>query len=86
MEGQNTPLQVQIDAFPPPQIAERAEDIGVVKANLDFWTLLLLSILAGAFIALGAVFSTTVTSLSLRSFSSAGAPRGSPSRPSNSAA
>ena len=52
---------VSIDAFPPAKIAERAEDVGVTKANTEFWTLFVLSILAGAFIALGAVFSTTVT-------------------------
>lgn len=50
-----------IDAFPPTKIAERAEEVGVIKANLDFWTLMVLSVLAGAFIALGAIFSTTVT-------------------------
>lgn len=50
-----------IDAIPPDQIAERAEDVGVTKANMEFWTLFVLSILAGAFIALGAIFSTTVT-------------------------
>ena len=55
-------ITFSIDAFPPSKIAEQAEDIGVVKANLDFWTLLILAILAGSFIALGAVFSTTVTS------------------------
>ena len=57
----NQEISYSIDAFPPSKIAEQAEDIGVAKADLDFWTLLVLSILAGAFIALGAVFSTTVT-------------------------
>ena len=54
-------ITLSIDAFPPSKIAEQAENLGVIKADLDFWTLLVLSILAGAFIALGAVFSTTVT-------------------------
>lgn len=54
-------MLVTIDAFPPAKIAEKAEEVGVIKANLDFFSLLVLSILAGAFIALGAVFSTTVT-------------------------
>ncbi len=36
------------------------EDIGVKKANLPFLQMFLLSILAGAFIALGAIFCTTV--------------------------
>ena len=56
----NDPI-ISMDAFPPAQIAEKAENIGVTKANLDFWTLFVLAILAGTFIALGAVFSTTVT-------------------------
>jgi formate/nitrite transporter len=50
-----------IDAWLPPEMAERAESIGVKKAGLDFWTMLALGILAGAFIALGALFCTTVT-------------------------
>jgi len=56
----NDPM-ISIDAFPPAQIAEKAENVGVNKANLDFWTLFVLAILAGTFISLGAVFSTTVT-------------------------
>ncbi len=56
----NDPI-ISMDAFPPAQIAEKAENVGVTKANLDFWTLFVLAILAGTFIALGAVFSTTVT-------------------------
>lgn len=49
-----------IDCLMPPEIAARAEDVGAKKCALPFWTLLVLGILAGAFIALGAVFSTTV--------------------------
>jgi formate transporter FocA len=41
-------------------MADRAEQIGVKKANLDAWSTLALSVLAGAFIALGANFSTVV--------------------------
>ncbi|MBS0198459.1 MAG: formate transporter FocA [Planctomycetes bacterium] len=48
------------DALLPRQIAAKAEDAGVAKAKLDALETLLLAILAGAFIALGAVFSTTV--------------------------
>ena len=55
-------IQINIDALTPPMMAEKAEEVGISKANMNFWTLLTLSILAGAFIALGAVFSTTVTS------------------------
>jgi len=50
-----------VDAWLPPEMAERAESIGVKKASLDFWTMLVLGVLAGAFIALGALFSTTAT-------------------------
>jgi formate/nitrite transporter len=41
-------------------MAEKAVVVGVRKAALDFLPLLGLSILAGAFIALGAMFATTV--------------------------
>ena len=51
----------RVDAWLPPEMAERAESVGVNKARLDFWTMLALGILAGAFIALGALFATTVT-------------------------
>jgi formate/nitrite transporter FocA (FNT family) len=54
-------VRFSVDAWLPPEMAERAESVGVKKASLDFWTMLALGILAGAFIALGALFSTTVT-------------------------
>ncbi len=50
-----------IDAFLPKQMAQRAEDVGVKKAELPVSTMFILALLAGAFIALGSVFSTTVT-------------------------
>lgn len=50
-----------IDALLPPDMAQKAETIGVKKANMPAGRLLLLAILAGAFIALGAVFATTVS-------------------------
>jgi formate/nitrite transporter len=43
----------------PQEMAEKAEAIGVRKAELAFWPLFALAMLAGAFIALGAMFSTT---------------------------
>jgi formate/nitrite transporter len=49
------------DALLPPQMAERAEDVGVRKANLDAMSLFALAVLAGAFISLGAIFATTVS-------------------------
>lgn len=48
------------DALPPAEMARKAEGIGCAKAAMPVGQLFLLSILAGAFIALGAVFSTTV--------------------------
>lgn len=52
---------VHIDSLLPAEMAQQAENVGLKKANLDFWTLFALSILAGAFIGLGAVFATTVS-------------------------
>lgn len=42
-------------------MAAKAEAVGVAKARLPTLTLLVLAVLAGAFIALGAIFFTTVT-------------------------
>ena len=50
-----------IDAFPPPAMATKAVDIGVRKTGLDTLSTFMLAILAGAFIAMGAIFSTTVS-------------------------
>jgi formate transporter FocA len=49
-----------IDALLPPQMALQAEAAGTRKAGLDVLTTFVLAVLAGAFIALGAVFATTV--------------------------
>ena len=49
-----------IDALLPPEIARKAEAIGVQKTRMDVVSLLALAVLAGAFIALGAMFATTV--------------------------
>ena len=46
-------------SFLPPAMAQKAEELGVRKANLPFFKVFMLAILAGAFIALGAAFSTT---------------------------
>lgn len=42
-------------------MARKAEQVGVVKAEMSTADTLALSVLAGAFIALGAIFATTVT-------------------------
>ena len=52
--------EIRLDAFPPPEMAERAENVGVKKANLDFWGMFALAVLAGSFIGLGAEFCTLV--------------------------
>lgn len=49
-----------IDALMPAEMAARAEEIGVKKAAQDLTTMFVLAVLAGAFIALGAVFATVV--------------------------
>lgn len=49
-----------IDALVPAEIARKAERIGAQKARLEIFSLLVLAILAGAFIALGGMFATTV--------------------------
>jgi len=51
---------IQIDAFPPPKMASRMEDVGINKAKMKFATQAALAILAGAFIGTGAIFATTV--------------------------
>jgi formate/nitrite transporter len=50
------------DALLPAEMAQKAERIGAQKTRLDALSLLVLAILAGAFIALGAMFATTVLS------------------------
>ncbi len=57
--------EIRIDALMPAEMAKRAEYVGVRKAEMPFPTMLALAILAGAFIGLGAVFSTTVLSGSI---------------------
>lgn len=49
-----------IDALLPPEMALACEAAGVAKANRDMIGLLILGLLAGAFIAFGAVFMTVV--------------------------
>jgi formate transporter len=54
--------EFRLDALMPAEMALKAEEIGQRKANAPFFYLLVLSILAGAFIALGGNFAITVTS------------------------
>jgi formate transporter len=55
-----SPATGTLDALLPQEMARKAEEIGVKKANLDFLSMFVLAILAGAFIAQGALFATTV--------------------------
>lgn len=51
-----------LDAYAPAEIARRVEAVGVAKARLPLAQTLMLGMLAGAFIGLGALFSTIVAS------------------------
>jgi formate transporter len=54
------PQLVTFDAIMPAAMALRAEETGVKRVAADFLTRFTLSVLAGAFIAFGAIFATTV--------------------------
>ncbi|MCZ2114136.1 MAG: formate transporter FocA [Anaerolineae bacterium] len=58
--NQNPPVP-SLDALIPAEMAKKAENVGVAKANLGPYRMFALAVLAGAFIAMGAVFMTTVT-------------------------
>ena len=51
-----------LDALPPADVAHKAETVGVAKARMAALDVFALSVLAGSFIALGAIFATTVAS------------------------
>ncbi|MGQ0603508.1 MAG: formate transporter FocA [Anaerolineales bacterium] len=51
---------ISLDALIPAEMAAKAETVGVKKAHMNAASMFVLSVLAGAFIALGAIFSTTV--------------------------
>jgi formate transporter len=55
-------MPVGLDALLPPEMARRAEEVGAAKAAMDPVRVFVLAMLAGAFIALGAVFSTVALS------------------------
>lgn len=50
------------DAYAPAEIAERVQKVCVIKAHMPLLTMLMLAVLAGAFIGLGALFFTLVMS------------------------
>lgn len=51
---------IRVDALLPAEVARKAEEVGTAKACLDATSILILGFLAGAFISLGGIFSTTV--------------------------
>lgn len=53
--------EIRIDALLPPEMARRAEYVGVSKAEAPALNTFTLAVLAGAYIAMGAVFATTVS-------------------------
>ncbi len=58
----------QSDAYPPAEIARKIELLGEIKAHTDMLTLLILAVLAGAFISMGALFFIVVVTESNLSF------------------
>jgi formate transporter len=63
VEAQPTPqafTPVGLDALPPAEIARKAAAVGEAKVAMPHLGVFVLAVLAGAFIALGAVFATTV--------------------------
>jgi formate transporter FocA len=61
MSQQPNNINLSFDALLPPEMAQKAENAGVAKANLGKWRMLALAVLAGAFISMGAIFATTVS-------------------------
>ncbi|HSD83064.1 MAG TPA: formate transporter FocA [Anaerolineae bacterium] len=64
---------LSLDALLPPAMAAKAENIGVAKSKLNIINMFVLGILAGAFIAIGAIFATTVSAGSMVAKDAAGA-------------
>jgi formate transporter len=65
--------EVSFDALLPPAMAAKAEELGIKKANLGTVNMFVLAILAGAFIAMGAIFATTVSAGTVTVNTAAGA-------------
>lgn len=56
------------DAFSPKEIADKVHNVGVTKAHLSALPMMMLGVLAGAFIGLGALYFTLVASDTQLSF------------------
>ena len=48
------------DDLSPAEVAAKTVNVGIKKANLDFWTMFFLALLGGAYIAIGSILATTV--------------------------
>jgi formate/nitrite transporter len=59
------PQTITFEAILPATMAARAEEVGIKRASMDFLTVFVLSVMAGAFIAFGAIFATTVSAGSI---------------------
>jgi formate/nitrite transporter FocA (FNT family) len=68
MDASVPPTGSLVDAYAPREIAHQVEVLGVTKARNDAVTVLVLAVLAGAFIALGALFFIVVVTHSLSGF------------------
>lgn len=68
MKSEHTASNLDIDAYTPAQIALRVENAGVTKAKLGTVPTITLAVLAGAFIAFGAMFYTLVVTDSTLGF------------------
>jgi formate transporter len=60
-ESQRVLPEPRLDALLPPEMAAKASDVGARKAAGALLPTFVLAVLAGAFVALGAAFATTVT-------------------------
>ena len=58
--SKKAPAAHNLDALPPPEMALACEMAGAAKAGRDVLALVVLGLLAGAFIAFGAIFMTVV--------------------------
>jgi formate transporter len=67
-----SPQHVTFEAIMPAAMAVRAEESGIRRAASDPLAVFVLSILAGAFVAFGAIFATTVTAGTGSTFSADG--------------
>jgi formate transporter len=63
-----SPLTVTFEAVMPAAMAVLAEESGIKRASLDPMVSFVLSVLAGAFVAFGAIFATTVLAGTMTTF------------------